>query len=269
MPTTNIPAVLVFSGLDPSGGAGIQADIEALSSHGCHTCPVITALTEQDTVDIKNIYPVAVDKIIAQAQTVLDDIPIAAIKIGLLGNVALIYELRKLIDSYADIPIILDPILATGAGTRLADTRFISVLAQELLPATNILTPNHLEAQTIAAVLGNSSKDLRSCADTLLALECEYVLITGGHLDANEIVNTLYHLHQEEEAFRWKRLPGQFHGSGCTLAASIAGLIAQNHSPLSAILQAQEYTWESLEHAYQAGKGQLIPNRLYWTQDSC
>ncbi len=269
MPTTTIPAVLVFSGLDPSGGAGIQADIEALSSHGCHACPVITALTEQDTVDIKSIYPVSIDKIMAQARTVLDDIPIAAIKIGLLGNVGLIYELRKLIDDYADIPIILDPILATGAGTRLADTRFISVLAQELLPATNILTPNHLEAQTLSAVLGNNSKDLHACAETLLALECEYVLITGGHLDSNEIVNTLYHLQQEKEEFHWKRLPGRFHGSGCTLAASIAGLIAQNHSPLSAVLQAQEYTWGSLKQAYQLGKGQLIPNRLYWTQDPC
>lgn len=268
MSNTDIPAVLVLSGLDPSGGAGIQADIEALASHGCHTCPVVTTLTTQDTTDIKSISAVSVNQIVSQIYTILEDIQISAIKIGLLANIPLIYELRKFIDYVPDIPVILDPILASGGGTSIADSQYVVALVNELLPVTNILTPNHLEALTLANISNQPVNDIYTCGRTLTSYDCDYVLITGGHIESNEVTNTLFqHLHPEE-SFSWQRLPGQFHGSGCTLSASIAGLLAQGRSPLSAIQKAQDYTWGSLKHAYQIGKGQLIPNRFFWAEES-
>ena len=267
MINTTIPSVLVFAGLDPSGGAGIQADIEALASHGCHTCPVMTVNTTQDTFDIKSISPVPADQVIAQAHTITNDVRISAIKIGLIGNVALISELRDFIDEFPDIPVILDPVLSSGNGTSLSDSKYVQALANYLLPVTTILTPNHLEAKTLVNVLRPGLADESTFGQVLLDQGCELVLITGGHRDDKEVINTLYQPGQAPESFYWQRLPGSFHGSGCTLASSLAGLFAQNQRTNSAIQQAQEYTWGSLRHAYSVGHGQSIPNRFFWAQN--
>ena len=266
MNNNKIPAVLVFSGLDPTGGAGIQADIETIASHGCHPCPIITNLTCQDTSDIAAFSPVDVKIVEKQAKTLLADIEIAAVKIGMIGNIDLVYCIRNILDTLPDVPVVLDPVLSSGAGTAVSDTQYVSALTKELLPATNILTPNHLEAKMLAGVLGENCESPEQCAKTLLAQNTEYILITGGHLPDEQVCNTLYHEKNNPESFEWQRLAGEFHGSGCTLSASIAGLVAQNKSAMTAVLEAQEYTWQSLKHAYPTGKGQLIPNRLFWAQ---
>lgn len=263
---SKIPNVLVFSGLDPSGGAGIQADIETLASHGCHTCPVITALTVQDTVDIKAISPIDTQLILRQAECVLADATISAIKIGLIGNIKLINELAKFIKKAPELPVILDPILSSGGGTSIADSQYVNALVTELLPLAHFVTPNHLEAQTMAAILGCQDQSKQAIAKTILKQQCEYLLITGGHEESKVVTNILYHESEAMEKFQWQRLNGEFHGSGCTLASSIAGLIAQGHTPYNAIHEAQEYTWSSLKSAYSVGQGQLIPNRLFWAQ---
>jgi len=261
---SNPPIVLVFSGLDPSGGAGIQADIETLASHGCHACPIITNLTVQDTTNIKNYSKTDVDLIIQQAEYIQADCQISAIKIGLLGNAKLIIELGKFIQKLPEIPVILDPILASGGGTSLADSQTINALINHLIPYTHFLTPNHLEARTLANVLGCQSTQYKDIANVLLELQCHYVLITGGHENTDLISNVLFHAQNPPETFQWQRIKGEFHGTGCTLSSSIAGLIAQGHSPLSAVHQAQEFTWSSLKHGYAIGKGQRIPNRFFW-----
>ena len=264
---TKIPSVLVFSGLDPSGGAGIQADIEALASQGCHTCPVMTVNTNQDTFDIKSMAPVPVDKVIDQANTIVNDINIAAIKIGLIANIPLISELRKFIDEHPDLPVILDPVLASGNGTPLSDSKYIQSMVYELLPVTTCLTPNHLEAKTLVNVIKPGFDDDAGFGQVLLDQGCEHVLITGGHRDGDEIRNTLYRTDNTPEDYFWERLPGNYHGSGCTLASSLAGLIAQDQRIQTAVQQAQEYTWGSLRHAYSIGNGQSIPNRFFWIQN--
>lgn len=258
------PSVLVFSGLDPSGGAGIQADIETLASHGCHACPIITALTVQDTSDIKSIKPVDPQLVIHQAECVLADIDISAIKIGLIGNTKLIHELAEFIKKIPNLPIILDPVLSSGGGTSIADSQYVNALVTELLPIAHFVTPNHLEARTMASILGCRDLSNQHIAQVLLKQHCNYLLITGGHEESTIITNQLFHENEAVESFQWRRLTGNFHGSGCTLASSIAGLIAQGHSPYNAIHEAQEYTWSSLKHAYPIGQGQLIPNRFFW-----
>ncbi|MBZ0072737.1 MAG: hydroxymethylpyrimidine/phosphomethylpyrimidine kinase [Gammaproteobacteria bacterium] len=261
-PLSHVPVVLALSGSDPSGGAGIQADIEALASHGCHCAPVITTVTVQDTQDIKSYAPLDGTLIMEQARAVLEDMPVAAIKIGLLGSVEAVEAIHSLLHDYPDIPVVLDPVLASGGGTVLVDDELIEALSSLLLPNTTVFTPNSLEARSLAPEADN----LDACAMALLDRGCEFVLITGTHENTVHVVNTLYGNHRVLETYTWERLPGSFHGSGCTLAASIAGLLAQGLEPFSAIHEAQEYTWEALAHGYRAGMGQPIPNRLFWAQ---
>lgn len=257
-----IPVVMAFAGSDPTGGAGIQADIETLASMGCHTAPIVTAVTVQDTRDVKTYTPLDAALVTAQARAVLEDMPVTAIKIGMLGSAEIAAALHSLLADHPDIPVVLDPVLASGAGTALADAAVREAVLSLLLPLTTVLTPNSLEARALVPHAGT----LEACAMALLARGCEFVLITGAHENSAEVVNTLYGDQQRLETFRWKRLPGGFHGSGCTLAAAIAGLLAQALEPLAAIHQAQEYTWETLNQAYRIGKGQFLPNRLFWAR---
>lgn len=261
-PVSRVPVVMALSGSDPSGGAGIQADIEALASHGCHCAPVITAVTVQDTQDIKSYTPLDGTLIMEQARAVLEDMPVVAIKIGLLGSTEAVEAIHSVLHDYPDIPVVLDPVLASGGGTALADDELLEALSGLLLPNTTVLTPNSLEARLLAPEADN----LDACAMALLDKGCEFVLITGTHENTPHVVNSLYGNHRVLETFNWERLPGSFHGSGCTLAASIAGLLAQGLEPFSAVHEAQEYTWEALAHGYRVGMGQPIPNRLFWAQ---
>jgi len=259
----NLPTVLVFAGHDPGGGAGIQADIEALSSQGCHACTVITALTTQDTHDVKRVTAVDAGLLQEQARTLLDDIPFAAIKIGLVSDTGIVNAIHEIISTLDNIPVIFDPVLASGSNTTLSTNEVRTAIKEKILPHTTILTPNSLEARQLAG----GAASLNDCASSLLASGCEFVLITGTHEPTDQVCNSLYGHKGLLEQFQWPRLPGEHHGSGCTLSSSIAGLIAQGKEPLTAVHEAQEYCWQSLQNAYQIGQGQMIPNRFFWAND--
>ncbi len=256
------PVVLCLSGHDPSGGAGIQADIETIASHQCHAASVITALTEQDTRNVKMILPQSASAIISQARTILEDLPVKAIKIGLIGHVETVRAIHTLISEYSALPVILDPVLAAGGGTVLSNDELIAAMTELLLPRTTILTPNSIEARQLAKF-----DDLPQCGIKLLAFGCDYVLITGAHEHSEVISNQLFHKNKCIETYTWDRLPHNYHGSGCTLASSIAALIAHGLEVKTAILEAQEYVCNSLSAGYQPGKGQYVPNRFFWMQE--
>lgn len=253
---------MCFSGLDSTGGAGIQADIEAIASMGCHAAPVITALTVQDTQQVIDYTPVDTSVLIAQARAVLEDMPVAAIKIGMLGDVSVIEAIHTLISDYPDIPVVLDPVLAGGGGGKLSNQAVIDAIIHLLLPQTTVLTPNSIEAR----VLASEADNLDACGQDLLDKGCEFVLLTGTHEEAEHVENRLFGNRRLLETFTWERLPHSYHGSGCTLAAAIAGLLAQGLEPFTAIHEAQEYTWEALRNGYRVGMGQLLPNRLFWAR---
>ena len=257
-----IPVVMAISGSDPTGGAGIQADIETLASMGCHTAPVITAVTVQDTQDVKGYVSIDPSLLIQQSRAVLEDIPISVFKIGMLGSVEVVEALHTLLIDYPDIPVVLDPVLIAGGGAELADDEIQDAMATLLFPLTTILTPNSSEARLLAPEADN----LDACAQELLDKGCEFVLITGTHESTPQVTNILYSNRRQIETFDWDRLPGTYHGSGCTLSSAIAGLLAQGIDPYTAIHEAQEYTWESLKNAYRIGMGQFIPNRLFWAR---
>ena len=261
---------MTLAGNDPSGGAGIAADIETLVSLGCHPAPVITALTVQNTHNVKALLPVGPGQVLAQARAVLEDMPVAAFKIGVIGSADNAAALHALLIAYPDIPVVLDPVLAAGGGTELASAALIEAIQTLLLPLTTVLTPNGVEARRLAP----EADTLEACAVALLERGCRYVLITGGHEPGTEVINTLYGNHRRLESWRWPRLPHEYHGSGCTLAAAIAALLAQGRVPdaeesiPSILYHAQHYTWQALRAGYQAGGGQQLPNRLFWVDAS-
>lgn len=257
------PVVFSFSGHDPSGGAGIQADIETVISHHCHSVGVITALTEQDTQNVKKLLPQKPEDILHQSETVLADLAINVFKIGLMGHADTAAAIAKILTEHPHIPVVLDPVLAAGGGTHLSNDALISTVISLLLPQTTVLTPNSQEARALTGLT-----DLTDCGLKLLELGCQFVLITGTHEDTTVVSNLLFHDNRLWETYHWDRLPASYHGSGCTLAASIAALIAQGLAPLPAIEEAQEYTWNSLNNGFQPGRGQHIPNRFFWLEET-
>jgi hydroxymethylpyrimidine/phosphomethylpyrimidine kinase len=258
----NRPVVLCFSGHDPSGGAGVQADIETLVSQQCHAASIITALTEQDTRNVKKLIPQRPDDIISQAATLLADLPVKAIKIGLIGHHDTAAAIQTILTGHPQIPVVLDPVLAAGGGAELASEKLIAAITGLLLPCTTVLTPNSEEARRLTGL-----SDLQECGLALLDKGCDYVLITGTHETSPAVCNQLFHDGRLLETFTWGRLPASYHGSGCTLASAVAGLIAQGLDPFQAATEAQDYTWHALEAAYQPGQGQHNPNRFFWIDD--
>ncbi len=262
MNQAQIPVVMSFAGNDPTGGAGIQADIEAIASMGCQAAPVITALTVQDTRNVIRFEPVAATLLIEQARAVLEDMPVACFKLGMLGSVENVEAIHTILRDYPEIPVVVDPILRAGGGSELATEELIDAVKELLLPQTTVLTPNSEEARRLAP----EADTLDACGQELLSAGCELVLITGTHEHTATVDNILYGGMRKLETFSWERLPHSYHGSGCTLASAIAGLLGQGLEPFTAIHEAQEYTWEALKNGYRIGMGQHLPNRLFWAR---
>lgn len=260
LPAVNPPVVLCFSGADPTGGAGIQADIETLSSHGCIAASIITAATVQDTVNVSSFAPMPADLIIEQARAVLEDMPIAAIKIGMVGSAEVAMAIHSIIVDYPKIPVIYDPVFSTESDGVLSTKDLVDTVRTLLLPMSKVLTPNIHEVHALAP----GSDTPAAAAMGLLETEVEYVLLTGTHAKTVDVVHALFNNNRELESFHNKRLPHKYHGSGCTLAASIAAQIALGQDVLGAVRKALEYTYKTLLHANRIGMGQYHPNRFFW-----
>ncbi|ROR34794.1 bifunctional hydroxymethylpyrimidine kinase/phosphomethylpyrimidine kinase [Inmirania thermothiophila] len=258
-----VPVVLVFAGHDPSGGAGLAADIEAVASMGAHAAPVATAVTVQDTRRVQRFEPLPPALVAEQARAVVEDLPVAAVKIGMVGSAANAAAVAAVLADLGDVPVVLDPVLAGGGGGSLAGEEVREALLALLVPRATVLTPNSEEARALAP----EADSLEACAQQLLAAGAELVLLTGTHEPTEHVVNRLWGNLRLLERFTWERLPGSYHGSGCTLASAIAGLLAQGLEPFTAIHEAQEYTWEALRAGYRPGRGQHLPNRLFWAFD--
>lgn len=261
------PLVLVFAASDPSSGAGIQADLLTLASLGCHPLTALTAITVQDTVGVQSVHPLAAELVEQQARTILEDMPVVAFKIGVLGSVENVLAVAEIVSDYPEIPLIFDPVLASGRGDELSGEEIISAIREMLLPQTTLLTPNAPEARRLAESDDDESEPtIDVCAQRLIEMGAQYVLITGTHENTPQVINTLYGPEGALRHDRWERLPGSYHGSGCTLASAIAGCIAGGASIEDAVRDAQDYTWQTLKNGFHAGMGQLIPDRFFWAR---
>jgi len=261
------PLVLTFAASDPSGGAGMQADLLTLASMGCHPLSVITAITVQDSLGVEGILAIDADWVADQARCLLEDMPVDAFKIGVLGSVENIAAIAEIVSDYPDVPLILDPVLASGRGDELATDEMTHALRELLLPQTTILTPNSLELRRLAEAEDDDERSLEQCAARLIEAGCEFVLVTGTHENTPQVVNTLYSKNGIVRSDTWPRLPGSFHGSGCTLAAAIAAMLANGLDLPEAVREAQDYTWQTLKKAYRPGMGQFLPDRLFWARE--
>ena len=263
------PIVLTFAATDPTGGAGIQADVLTLTSLGCHALSVVTAVTVQDSSGVEAVMPLDSHWVADQARCVLEDMPVAAFKIGLLGSVEIISAIAEIIADYPDIPLILDPVLASGRGDELANERMIEAIRALLVPQTTVITPNSLEARRLVEDDGDTDEPtLDECGRRLIDLGSEFVLITGTHENTTQVINTLYGMDGVVRSDTWQRLPGSYHGSGCTLASALAATIANGMSIDAAVRDAQEYTWQALRYAFRPGLGQHVPDRLFWAREA-
>ncbi|MRW83600.1 hydroxymethylpyrimidine/phosphomethylpyrimidine kinase [Pseudoduganella sp. FT26W] len=288
------PCVLVFAGLDPSGGAGLTADTQAIAGQGAHALTVCTALTVQDNDRVYGVQPVDAELVLRQAQAVAGKMAISAVKIGITGSAAnaraiaeFIVWLRARGDAMPrpELPVVLDPVLASGHGDLLSRDDAAQALSP-LLPLTTVLTPNGPEAQALSGVVPPVVQpDAQAAA--LRARGCRHVLITGGHGEGDDVVNRWYGPGAplagaastrataaaltvavdgsgpapRPREWRWPRHDGAFHGSGCTLASAIAGQLALGLPTAVALEHAQHYVYHALRDAYAIAAGQRIPLR--------
>ncbi len=262
------PIVLTFAASDPTGGAGLQADLLTLASMGCHPLSVVTALTVQDTRGVEDLLAIDSDWVVDQARKLLEDMPVAAFKLGVLGSIENVTAIAEIISDYPSIPVIMDPVLASGRGDPLSSDDMIVAMRELLVPQTTVLTPNSMEARRLAEEDEEGDEPgLDECATRLVDLGCEFVLITGTHENTPEVINTLYGEGGIVRSDRWKRLAGSYHGSGCTLASAIAATMANGLDVPEAVKEAQEYTWQALAHGFRPGMGQHLPDRFFWARE--
>ena len=254
---TQKPVVLVIAGHDPSGGAGIQADIETIAHAGCHAATVITSLTAQNTKEVADIIPQKAETFQKQIRLIKDDMKISACKIGMIGSIELIDVIEKEL-STLDIPIVLDPVLASSSGQAFADEKISQRILPSLLPLATVITPNADEIRSLTRII-----DLEEAAKKLLLLGAKSVLLTGADEATEDVNNTFYSSESEAIEYQWKRLNGIYHGSGCTLSSRIAALLALGEGLKISIEKAQAYTWSTLEHGLKLGQGQAQPNRFF------
>ncbi|MEW6023710.1 MAG: hydroxymethylpyrimidine/phosphomethylpyrimidine kinase [Pseudomonadota bacterium] len=250
----NVPAVLVFAGLDPGGGAGLAADVLAIAAQGAHALPVATALTVQDNNRVHAVQAVDAAFVLAQAQALIDSVEIRAVKLGIPGSRAnaraIAGLLRGLRERHPGLPVVLDPVLASGHGDALAEDDPVAIV-NELLPLASIALPNEPEACAIAGF---------PCA--VGDFPCAHLLLTGGH-GAGQVIENRWYTHGSlVRRWHWPRLPGAFHGSGCTLAASLAGRLAHGEPMAAALDAAQAYCHAALAQSFAIAPGQRIPRRF-------
>jgi hydroxymethylpyrimidine/phosphomethylpyrimidine kinase len=250
------PLVLCLSGHDPGGGAGIQADIETIAALGGHALAVITAHTVQDTTNVARV--VAADPGLLQAQldALLADCTPRAVKVGLLGAAAQAGLVAATIRRVG-VPAVLDPVLRAGGGAVLADAALVERLRHELLPLAAVVTPNVAEARRLAP----GAHTVDDCGRALLDAGARHVLITGGDEPGDPVVNHWFAQGRAPRRYAWPRVPGRFHGAGCTLAAAIAARLADGRSATAAVEDAQAFTHRSLGRAFAPGRGRAIPGR--------
>lgn len=262
------PIVLSFAASDPTGGAGLQADLLTLASMGCHPLSVVTALTVQDTRGVEALLAIDSEWVSEQARALLEDMPVAAFKLGVLGSAENAAAVADVLEDYPSVPVVVDPVIASARGDALADEALIDALRGLIVPQSTILTPNSLEARRLAEDDSeDEGLDLDGCAARMLAMGCDYVLVTGTHELGAEVVNTLYADSGIVRTDRWPRLAGSYHGSGCTLASAIAAALANGLSVPEAVRDAQEYTWQALASGFRPGMGQLLPDRFFWARE--
>ena len=253
------PTALTIAGTDPSGGAGIQADLKAFSALACYGMSAIVAVVDQNTCGVKGVHPIPVDFVKGQIVSVLDDIGADAIKIGMLHSSELIFGVQEVLAKYKKTNIILDPVMVATSGDALLQKDAIDTLRDELIPHVRVITPNIPEAELLLNVTIKEQKDLIAVVKDLSVGGTVSVLLKGGHLEDEEFYDVFYNAEEDEViTLASKRVvTNNTHGTGCTLSSALTAFLARGFNLNEAVLQAKRYTAAAIEQgaAYEIGKG--------------
>jgi hydroxymethylpyrimidine/phosphomethylpyrimidine kinase len=246
--------VLIIAGSDSGGGAGIQADIKAVTALGGFAMTAITAVTVQNTLGVSGVHPIPLEVVEAQAQAVLEDLGADAIKTGMLGDAATVRLAARLIAD-AGMPAVVDPVMVAKGGASLLDATAVAAVRDELAPKAALLTPNAPEAEALTGLAVRTTDDLRRAGEALLHGGAAAVLMKGGHVEGPRVVDLLM-TPAGETAFEAERIQTRHtHGTGCTLASACAAGLARGLPLTEAVASAWAYVQEGIARAPGLGRG--------------
>lgn len=251
--------VLIIAGSDSGGGAGIQADIKTVTALGGYAATAVTAVTVQNTLGVTGVHPIPAAVVEAQARAVLDDIGADAIKTGMLGDVAMVETVARVLDSARGLPAVIDPVMVAKGGANLLAVEAVAAVRTLLIPRAALLTPNAPEAEALSGLAVATTDDLRRAGEALLKLGARAVLMKGGHVAGATVIDVLM-TPDGETTFEGERLETRHtHGTGCTLASACAVGLAQGLSLTEAVARAWAYVHEAMRRApgFGAGHGPL------------
>jgi hydroxymethylpyrimidine/phosphomethylpyrimidine kinase len=262
------PLVLVFAASDPTGGAGVQADIMTISGMGCHALTVITALTVQDTVGVEDVLPVDADFVSEQARAVLEDMPVQAFKLGVLGSVENIAVIAEIISDYPHIPVVVDPVIASGRGDELASEAMLATLRELILPQATVITPNTMEAPSPGCP---SRRGFRRAQHVRLrsAAACDGVPVRAHNRLPRPYAAGDQHPLQAGGVLRtdaWRRCRAVITVRVARWLRPLPAALAHGLAVSEAAYEAQGFTWQTLASAFRPGMGQHIPDRFFWAR---
>lgn len=263
------PLILTFGATDPVGAIGIQADLASFAAMGCHGLSVITSILIADTARIEDSQVIDADWVADQARVILEDMPVAAFKVGAVGSIENVSVIAEIVSDYPDIPLILDPFLSSMPDQGQDSEDMLIAIRELLIPQTTLFLTSAVEMARFAETWREPSTDDTLALDAMRIIDmgCEYLFVTGTPGDMHEVANTLF---DESGILRndaWQRLPGSFSGAGSTLSATIAAMLANGVDAPEAVFEAQEFTHAALANAHRLGMGKLTPDRYFWARE--
>lgn len=263
------PLILTFGVTDPVGAIGIQADLASFAAMGCHGLSVITSILIGDTTRVEDMQIIDADWVADQARVVLEDMPVAAFKVGVLGSIENVSVIAEIVSDYPDIPLILDPFSSAMPDQGLDSEDLLIAMRELLIPQTTLLLVSTVELARFAETWREPSADDTMALDTMriIDLGCEYLFVTGTPCDVHDVANTLFNESGVVRHDNWQRQSGSFLGAGTTLSATIAAMLANGLDVPEAVLEAQEFTIAAIAHAQRLGMGKLIPDRYFWARE--
>ncbi len=261
------PIVLTFGLSDPTGGSGIQADLLTLASMGCHGVSVMTGYTVRDSAACDEVTGLDPDVVAAQARMLLEDMPVAAFKIGAATRAEVVSAIAEVVADYDGVPLVLAPDFTLDDEHVLAADDLRESIADLLAPQTTLLVADYATLIALAQPDGDAeAPNLDAAVSHLLSQGCEYILSseTGSH----RLVNTLYGEEGQLREDMWDRSPHRLMGITDTLGAAIAALLANGQEPPEAVREAQEYLYQAVRDAFRPGMGAYLPDRFFWARSN-
>lgn len=262
------PLILTFGATDPVGAIGIQADLAAFSAMGCHGLSTVTAILIGDTTGVEDIQSIDADWVSDQARVILEDMPVAAIKVGIPGSIENVAVIAEIVSDYPDIPLILDPFISALPDQSQEAEDLLIALRELLIPQTTVLFVSAMDMERFAEGWRETSTENTLVADAMELIEmgCEYVFVTNTPGDVHIVSNMLFDSTGMIRHDTWPRLPNSFHGAGTTLSAAITAMLANGVEASTAMFESQKFTNAALANAHRLGMGKLIPDLNFRTR---